>query len=51
VVDQARYEELKRLAGDGQVPVLIVGKRVETSPSESAYAQALDEAGYPRPAR
>ena len=51
VVDQARYDELKKLAGDGQVPVLVVGKRVETSPSESAYNEALDEAGYPRAAR
>ena len=50
VVDQARYEELKKLTGNTQVPVLVVGKRVETSPTESAYAQALDEAGYPRPA-
>lgn len=51
VVDQARYEELKKLSGDAQVPVLLIGKRVETTPSESAYQQALDEAGYPRPAR
>jgi glutaredoxin len=51
VVDQARYEELKKLTGEGQVPVLVIGKRVESSPSESAYNQALDEAGYPRAAR
>lgn len=50
VIDQARYEELKKLSGDAQVPVLLVGKRVEASPSEPAYNQALDEAGYP-PAR
>jgi glutaredoxin len=51
VVDAARYDELKRLSGDAQVPVLVVGKRVETAPSDSAYQQALDEAGYPRAPR
>jgi glutaredoxin len=51
VVDQEGFEELKKLSGDGQVPVLVVGRRVQAAPSESAYAQALDEAGYPRPAR
>ena len=51
VVDPASYEELKKLSGDAQVPVLVVGKRVETAPSEVSYNQALDEAGYPRAAR
>lgn len=51
VVDPASYEELKKLSGDGQVPVLVIGKRVETAPSEFAYNQALDEAGYPRAQR
>jgi len=51
VVDQASYDELKKLSGDAQVPVLVVGKRVERLPSDPAYNQALDEAGYPRPAQ
>ena len=51
VVDPASYEELKKLSGDAQVPVLVVGKRVETTPSESGYNQALDEARYPRAPR
>ena len=51
VVDPASFEELKKLSGDAQVPVLVVGKRVETTPSEFAYNQALDEASYPRAAR
>lgn len=50
VVDQERYDELKRLSGDAQVPVLVVGKRVERAPIEAAYNEALDQAGYP-PAR
>ena len=47
VVDQERYDELKRLSGDAQVPVLVVGKRVERAPIEAAYNEALDQAGYP----
>jgi len=47
VVDQASFDELKKLTGDSQVPVLVVGKRVEAAPSEAAYHRALDEAGYP----
>lgn len=48
VVDPERLEELKKVSGDGQVPVLVVGKRVQATPSEPAYHKALDEAGYPR---
>jgi glutaredoxin len=51
VSDPAKYEELKRVAGEAQVPVLVVGKRVEASPSESTLHQALDDAGYPRPSK
>jgi len=47
VVDQGRYDELKRLSGDAQVPVMVVGKRIERAPIEAAYNAALDEAGYP----
>lgn len=45
--DEAKLNELRRVSGALKVPVLLVGRQVETSPSAAAYNQALDLAGYP----
>lgn len=44
-----KLDELKRVSGSTSVPVLVVGSQVETSPTDQAYNQALDLAGYPAP--
>jgi glutaredoxin len=46
--DDAKLDELRRVSGGVNVPVLVIGRQVETSPSASAYNQALDLAGYPK---
>jgi glutaredoxin len=46
--DEAKLDQLRRVSGGVNVPVLVVGRQVETSPSASAYDQALDLAGYPK---
>jgi glutaredoxin len=48
-IDEAKIEELRRLSGGVQVPVLVVGAQVEKTISAAAYNRALDLAGYPRP--
>jgi glutaredoxin len=47
VEDQPKQDELKRLSGGINVPVLVVGGQVETQISAQAYNHALDLAGYP----
>lgn len=47
VEDQPTQDELKRLSGGINVPVLVVGAQVETIISPQAYDRALDLAGYP----
>jgi glutaredoxin len=46
--DEAKIEELRRVSGGANVPVLVVGGQVETTISAAAYNRALDVAGYPR---
>ena len=46
--DDAKLGELRRVSGASKVPVLVVGRQVETSVSAQAYNQALDLAGYPK---
>lgn len=46
--DDAKLGELRRVSGGIKVPVLVVGRQVETSVSAQAYNQALDLAGYPK---
>jgi glutaredoxin len=43
-------EELKKVAGEMEVPVLTVGKEVQRGFEPSLYNAALDTAGYPRSA-
>jgi len=47
--DPQGLEKLKAVSGGITVPVLVVGSLVEKSVSESAFNNALDVAGYPRP--
>jgi glutaredoxin len=47
VDDQPKQDELKRVSGGINVPVLVVGAQVETTISAQAYDRALDLAGYP----
>lgn len=48
VDDPAKREELKRISGGNNVPVLVVGKTVKQGYEESMYNVALDDAGYPK---
>jgi glutaredoxin len=43
-----KREELKRVSGGANVPVLVVGKTVKQGYEESMYNAALDEGGYPK---
>lgn len=47
VDDQPKQDELKRVSGGINVPVLVVGGQVEATISAQAYERALDLAGYP----
>ena len=47
VGDEKSVEELKRVAGRTQVPVLRVGKQVEVGFGPDVWKSALDAAGYP----
>lgn len=47
--DTEKLDQLRRVSGTTSVPVLVVGRQVETSASADAYNQALDLAGYPKP--
>lgn len=43
-----KREELKRVSGGANVPVLVVGKAVKQGYEESMYNAALDAGGYPK---
>ena len=47
VGDEKSVEELKRIAGRTEVPVLRVGKQVEVGFAPDGWKSALDAAGYP----
>ena len=46
--DIAKIDELRRVSGGVNVPVLVVGGQVQTTPNANAYNEALDLAGYPK---
>ena len=48
VETQETQDELRRVSGGINVPVLTVGGQVESAISAQAYERALDLAGYPR---
>lgn len=47
VNDEKKVEELRRLAGRTQVPVLRIGKQIEVGYQPEGWKSALDTAGYP----
>lgn len=50
VWDEETNQELKRVSGGNEVPVLMVGERAAVKGFEQAqYDHALDAAGYPKP--
>ena len=48
VSSQQMLDELQKVSGGTNVPVLVVGAQVEKNASPDAFNQALDIAGYPR---
>lgn len=48
VSSQQMLDELQKVSGGTNVPVLVVGTQVEKNASPEAFNQALDIAGYPR---
>ncbi len=48
VANQQMLDELQKVSGGTNVPVLVVGAQVEKTASPEAFNQALDNAGYPR---
>lgn len=48
VTDEATRDQLKKVAGDTQVPVLVVGREVTKGFEISVWNAALDSAGYPK---
>ena len=48
VSSQQMLDELQKVSGGTNVPVLVVGTQVEKNASPDAFNQALDNAGYPR---
>jgi len=48
VDEPGKREELQRVSGGANVPVLVVGKAVKQGYEEGMYNVALDEAGYPK---
>ncbi len=48
VSSQQMLDELQKVSGGTNVPVLVVGTQVEKNASPDAFNQALDIAGYPR---
>ncbi len=48
VYDDATNEELKRVSGGNEVPVLVVGRSVHKGFEQGAYDALLDSARYPR---
>ena len=48
VSDQASREDLKKVSGGQEVPVLLVGKSATTGFGNDSWNLALDAAGYPK---
>jgi glutaredoxin len=48
VVDDKAFEDLKKAAGGGAVPSLVVGGSVQQGFEERTYHRMLDAAGYPK---
>ena len=48
VANQQMLDELQKVSGGTNVPVLVVGAQVEKNASPDSFNQALDNAGYPR---
>src|SRR3954469_8093356 len=48
VSSQQTLDELQKVSGGTNVPVMLVGTQVEKNASPEAFNQALDVAGYPR---
>jgi len=48
VSNQQMLDELQKVSGGTNVPVLVVGAQIEKTASPDAFNQALDIAGYPR---
>jgi glutaredoxin len=48
VTDEATREQLKKVSGDTQVPVLVVGRDVTKGYEIGMWNAALDSAGYPK---
>ena len=48
VSSQQMLDELQKVSGGTNVPVLVVGTQIEKNASPDAFNQALDNAGYPR---
>ena len=46
--DEQTNEELKKISGSNEVPVLVVGSSVQKGYAQSAYDSLLDSARYPR---
>jgi len=47
VLSQNEVDELKRLSGKSDIPLLVVGAQVQAGFQEGAYNGLLDAAGYP----
>jgi hypothetical protein len=47
VLAQNEVDELKRLSGKTDIPLLVVGAQVQAGFQEGAYNGLLDAAGYP----
>jgi len=47
VLSQNEVDELKRLSGKSDIPLLVVGAQVQSGFQEGAYNSLLDGAGYP----
>jgi glutaredoxin len=48
VSNQQQLEELKKVAGNASVPVMLVGSSLQRGFEEGAYHAMLDGAGYPK---
>lgn len=49
VVDEAGAEALKKAAGGGTVPAIVVGSSTQMGFDQDTYQGLLDAAGYPKP--
>ena len=47
VTEQEQFDQVKKISGGAQLPVLTVGSQIQVGFLESAYIGLLDTAGYP----